>query len=263
MVTSEDPAAMEQAKKLAAGALGEKMAKYPLLFAKAVFFGEPPSKDHKSKINNATVTLLDLGEGPLAVTCAHVLSAYREVKKATGNALFQIGSVVLDPDVQLVRESTELDVAVLELTEAQTKEITSDGEIGSCVFKPASWPPSELKAGEFVAFGGFPGQWRECLASAELEFGSFSSGACRVATVSEERFSCQFEREYWVKSFGESKGFDLKNLGGLSGGPSFIKRKLHWELVGFIYEFSREFDIMFFRPAGIIQLNDSPKSPSL
>jgi len=194
MATPVDSAAVEHAKTLAAGPLGEKMAKQPLLFAKAAFFGEPPSKERKTKVNNGTVTLLDLGGGPLAVTCAHVLSQYRAVKKKTGNALFQIGSVVLDPDAQLVGESTDIDLAVLKLTEAQIKEITSSGEIGSCVFKPASWPPSELKADEFVAFGGFPGQWREQIGAAELEFGSFSSGGCKVSSVSAEKFSCQLER---------------------------------------------------------------------
>jgi integrase len=39
----EGPAKVEEAKKRAAGAFGEKMSKFPLLFAKAAFYGSRPT----------------------------------------------------------------------------------------------------------------------------------------------------------------------------------------------------------------------------
>ncbi len=46
-----------EAKELAAGPLGEKMEKFPLLFAKAVFFGPRPSRVQPTDVNSGTATL--------------------------------------------------------------------------------------------------------------------------------------------------------------------------------------------------------------
>ena len=43
----------------------------------------------------------------------------------------------------------------------------------------------------------------------------------------------------------------------MSGGPAFIKRALHWELAGFIYEFNAAFDIMFLRHSSAVEPNGS------
>lgn len=82
-----------------------------------------------------------------------------------------------------------------------------------------------------------------------------------VTSVTEDRFSCQFERDYWVASFGAEHHLDLRDLGGLSGGPAFIHRGLHWDFAGVIYEFSPELDIMFFRPAHVIDIDGSIHGP--
>ena len=70
-----------------------------------------------------------------------------------------------------------------------------------------------------------------------------------MASVKEDHSVCQFEREYWVETMNRHNhnGMDLHDLGGLSGGPVFIHRELFWELVGIIYEFSPEFDLMYVR----------------
>jgi hypothetical protein len=157
-----DPAEVAKAKALAAGPLGEKMGKFPLLFAKAAFYGQRPSRKAPMKVNNGTVTLVDVGSGPVAVTCWHVIDDFR-TKKKTDDIIFQLGFVDLDPQEQLIDESERLDLATIRLTEQQAKAITSEGEIGSCVFKPKSWPPPMPQTGEFVAFGGFPGSLRTIL----------------------------------------------------------------------------------------------------
>jgi len=262
-VVSEDLTRIEEAKKLAAGPLGEQVGKFPLLFAKPVFFGRLPSKHSPSKVSNGTITLVDLGTGLLGVTCAHVMSGYREMQQQFGNVVFQIGNINLDPLRQLVAEDIALDLTIIKLTDAQVKALNSEGEIGSCVFRPVSWPPPPVTPGDFVAFGGFPGSLRERLSFDELEFPSWSSGACRVEAVADDRFSCVFEREYWVTSFGQKHHMELKDLGGMSGGPAFIHRGLHWDFVGLIYEFSKEFDIMFFRPAALVCADGSIQEPTV
>jgi hypothetical protein len=241
-----DDAEVAKAKALAAGPLGEKMGKFPLLFAKAAFFGERPSRSREVEVNNGTVTLANLGNGPIAITCQHVIAGFREKRKEAQNVIFQLGFVDLDPLAQLIDGNERLDLATIRLTEKQAKAITSEGEIGSCVFKPVSWPPPLPTIGDFVAFGGFPGTLRTILSFDELEFGSWSSGASEVSSVSDFQFASVFDRENWVQSFGTQHHMDLIALGGMSGGPVFIKRKLHWDLVGIVSQYHENYDTVLF-----------------
>jgi hypothetical protein len=237
---------IENAKQLAAGALGEKLAKFPLLFAKAAFFGQRPSKKRPSEISNGTVSLVDLGDGPLAITCEHVIAGYIDMVKKHDNLVFQIGSVEIDPLKQLIDKNARLDLATIRLTEEQAKSITSEGEIGSCIFRPKAWPSEALKEGQFVAFGGFPGQLRTVASFDEYIFRSWSSGASKISSVSNGQFVSAFEREFWVKSFGAEHHMNMEALGGLSGGPAFIDRGLYWEFVGIVSQYHESFDAMFF-----------------
>jgi len=236
----------KEAKKLFAGPFGKEMSKFPLLFAKAVFFGARPSESRPFKVNSGTVTLADLGGGPIAITCEHVIAEYDDMRRESDEVLFQIGCTEIDPIAQLIDKNARLDLAIIRLTEHQVEAITSEGEIGSCVFKPRTWPPPSLNKGEYVAFGGFPGYLRDVVSFDELEFGSWSSGASEVSSVSDFQFISAFEREFWVKSFGSEHHMNLDALGGMSGGPAFINRGLYWDLAGIIYEYDKNYDAVFF-----------------
>lgn len=238
-----------KSKQLASGPLGEKLSKFPLLFAKAILFGQRPSKSRPSEIRNGTISLVDLGNGPIGITCAHVISGYSELAKLYDNLVFQIGSIELNPLEQLIDQNDRLDLATIRFTEAQIKSITSDGEIGSCVFKPNSWPPERVKEGEFVAFGGFPGSLRTVESFDEYVFRSWSSGASKISSVSDGQFVSAFEREMWVKSFGTEDHSNMINLGGLSGCPAFVNRGLYSDFVGIVCQYHESYDAMFFASA--------------
>lgn len=234
------------------GPLGEQQAKFPLRFAKFAFFGERPSKTRPTVVRNGTVTLVDLGSGPIGITCAHVIGAYRNLKNTHENVVFQIGNIEVDPLAILIAEHADLDLATLRLSEDLIRAITGESEIGSCVFRPVSWPSPSVQADERAVFGGFPEILREVPEYDELVFPSWSSGGSRVTTAYDDRFSCQFEREHWVSNFGSQHHMELTALSGLSGGPAFIHRGLHFDFAGIIYEFSAEFDVLFFRPSRLI-----------
>lgn len=257
----DDDAKIAKAKELAAGALGEKLAKFPLLFCKAAGFGRRPSKARKGRIRNGSVTLVDLGAGPLAVTCWHVIACYRRMRKCSHKVLFQIGSVELDPLAQLIDEDRRLDLATIKLTPDQAKLLTSEGEIGSCIFKPKAWPSPILKEGEFVAFGGFPGDLRMVVSFDEIDFGSWSSGASEISSVSEYQFVSAFNREYWVTSFGTEHHMDFTALGGMSGGPAFISRGLYWDFVGVVFEYSANYDAVFFSSTKALRSDGTIEHP--
>lgn len=261
MPLSQQPKWSEaEAKQFAAGPGGEIMVKYPLQYCKAAFLGERPRMDGTSKIFNGTATFLSLESGVYAVTCAHVVDAYFQVLEQNGSALFQIGMTEIALVNQLTCKNDVVDLATIRLSDSQVKDFSTQGQIGSRVIQPTTWPPTPVEAGQTVMFGGFPGAWRERAAYDELVFGSFSSAGVTIASSHPDRFSCQFEREYWVRSLarGDSdKTIHLRELGGLSGGPAFVDRGLHFEFAGIIYQHSEAFDLLFLRPAGLIHADGS------
>jgi hypothetical protein len=185
------------------------------------------------------------------ITCYHLLDLYRDLLKENRKPLFQVGDIEIDPLSQIIDENKRLDLATIKINSDQAKAITGGEEIGSCFFEPRSWPPQPLKEGDFIAFGGFPGKWREHHAFDEIVFPSFSSGGCMVKQVAEDRFACQFEREYWVTALNSDNREPLYDIDGMSGGPAFIHRELYWDFIGVIYEFS-SFDIVYLRPALVL-----------
>lgn len=256
-----DPKLVEKAKQEASGLLGREMTKFPLLFAKAVFFENLLSDKSVQTVRNGTVSLVDLGSGQMAITCSHVLDGYRERLKENDKVVFRIGNVILNPLEHLIDESSKLDLATLNLKEIDIKEISLGKEIGTSFICPETWPSSEVEVGDFVAFGGFLGKLREQTSSGDLNFGSFSSGASEVSSVNDEYFICQFEREYWVESLGIKSEEDLRELGGISGGPVFFIRKnneiISHEFVGIISQFSPDFDLLYIRKAKFVNKDGS------
>jgi len=140
--------------------------------------------------------------------------------------------------------------------ENENTQLISDGyEIGSNFYHPPSWPPTNVKEGDIALFGGFPGIWRDQRSSINIDFYSFSIGGTAITSVSDEKYICQLEREYWVQNYGKFDSKMLGFFGGLSGGPVFIQRNINFELVGIVYECSETFDLIYIRPLKYILKN--------
>ncbi len=245
----------QQAKGLAAGPYGKQVSKFPLLFAKAAFFGQRPSPKRATKIRNGSISLVEIGNRPYGITCHHVVEEYRLYREQHDDVIFNIGHVELDPVNQLVDTDQKIDIALIELTNDQIIQLTSEGEIGSQVYKPAKWPPSQPQKDEFVIFGGFPGSFRVVESFNEIVFYSWSSGGSRIDAGGGTRFISAFERDHWISSFGEKHNLELKDLGGMSGGPAFIKREFHFEFVGILTDYEKNYDTVFFASAQTIKEN--------
>lgn len=88
-----------------------------------------------------------------------------------------------------------------------------------CVFSDR--PPGDRTGGDFLAFGGFPGELRKVETFDKLSFGSYSSGTAKVTTTGDDYLVCQFEYEHWV-----THGFEPepRTIRGMSGGPVFAIR---------------------------------------
>lgn len=226
-------------------ALEEQTTKFPMRFTKAVIIGPRPQKGVTATILNGSATLVHLPIGPVAITCQHVVA---EALAPTDEAprIFQIGDAVIDLQSQLIDQNERLDIATVLIKPEQLASVLCGEEIGVAMFYPAAWPPEPPSEGDFIAFGGFPGDLRTALTFEEAEFGTWSSGASRVDSCSDLQFVSKFEREHWVQSFGHPKGLNLTALGGMSGGPAFILRGLRWDLIGIVKEYHENYDAVFF-----------------
>jgi len=253
------PETPEDLKALVAGDLGVEMEKYPLKCATAAYFGARPQPGKPAAVNSGSASLLRLDGQPFALTCSHVLEGYRHRLAQDAATIFQLGDCELDPLAQLKVEDTKLDYALVGLSEEQAAEVVDhDSPFGDSYFaSPASWPPNPVVAGDFITFGGFPGELRKAVSFDELSFGSYSSGASRVTTVGEDYLVCQFERDHWVKHGYEPEPSTIR---GMSGGPAFAIRKgpetgiITYEFVGHIYEFSESYELLYVRLASVIHV---------
>ena len=251
-----DSQRVEAAKRMARGPLGEEISKFPLLFCGVLFFADEPRASRIPDINHGTLSLVKFEDRQIGITCSHVIEEYRNKRKSIPTLQCIFGLIEIDPLSRLIDENVSFDLATLDLNDIDLRKVT-DNKIASNFFCPAQWPPMSVKEGDFVSFGGFPGLFRSQTNFAEYQFESFSHGNCRVASVREDYLVCQFEREYLISSSIGRVHYHLPeqgalNIGGLSGGPVFIWRKLHWEFAGIIYEYSQEHELLYIRPAKFI-----------
>lgn len=246
----EHPKTFDDAKRLVASPAGVEFEKYPLKFVTPAYFGARPQPGTPVTVNSGSASLLRLNDQPFALTCWHVLEGYRQ-RLAEGPCIFQLGDCELDPLAQLKAEDKGLDYALIGVTNDQIKEIAkSRGPFDGKFFCDlAQWPPSEVKEGDFVAFGGFPGELRQAASFDKLSFGSYSSGASRVTSARDDYLVCQFEPEHWVSHGLEPEPSTIR---GMSGGPVFAIRHsvagiMTYDFVGHITEFHEDFKLLYVR----------------
>jgi hypothetical protein len=81
-------------------------------------------KDHKNNwgLRNGYAFLVDYGQGPFAVTAAHVFKEYCETKKMMPTILCQLGCVVFDPEAQLISHREDLDIATFRINATEAKK---------------------------------------------------------------------------------------------------------------------------------------------
>jgi len=231
--------------------LHRAIGEFPLTFAKTVTFGQRPTRERVPKINNGTASLLHLKCGPVAVTCHHVISHYKSRIEAGELCTFQIGGCRIDVLSQCISDSQDADLAVIGLTEEQAGKIVTGGWMGSHFFMPVSWPPGDVNGGDDVVFGGYPGQWRTAVDYDTLEFGGYSQCSL-VSDVGSISFICECKREHWINVSGERDVESLTEYGGISGGPAFVWRNLHWDFAGIVREYMPGSDAVRVAHAGLI-----------
>ena len=242
----------EEARALMAGPLGDEMARFPCRFAAPLYFGEPPSRESPVVINNGTASLLKLRGEYLVITCSHVIEQFRRRLAQGQHCLFAVANCYFDPLPQIIAEDKVVDSAVLQLTRQQADDITRNSNgIGEAFFEVDQQTPTPVRVNDFLAYSGFPSDFRQIMSLDELSFGTYSSGACRVTDVYSDYITCQFERDYWITNFIDA---EPKTLGGLSGGPAFAIHHspggiFSYSFAGVIYRMHEGTESLFIRQA--------------
>ena len=174
-------------------------------------------------------------------TADHVWRAFLERTVDGQDVIFQVGSLRILPDRPGVYRDPARDIAFIPVLESEARR--SARIISST---PRGWPPPRPIEGSYVVFSGCPEVLRDHVDDSRLEFGAFSS-IMRVTSASEEHIVCQFEREIWISDYRKAPppGTDLS---GMSGGPVFsLADPLSMPLVGLIYEFSSDLELLYIR----------------
>jgi hypothetical protein len=237
------------------GPLQEALTHFVAGFMVPVYLGDAPfASVEQAKCFNGTATLVHLGGRYLAVTCSHVLAAYRDQGSIFKRPHFQIGHLSLDPAAQLVDEDPKIDLAVLEILPSQVidEDFPELGLPRKRFFGPAIWPPEPVTNEDVVSFAGFPGTWREQNGVNSMSFFMFSHGAAGVYSAGENHFYSKFEIEICEgKTYYNKKVVDL---GGMSGGPVFRWRsgQVRPDLVGFITEYQASLDLLHIRSSRVL-----------
>jgi hypothetical protein len=234
-------------------ALGHALTNFPASFMEPVYIGDPPLQRVEPVCATGTATLIQLDGRFLAITCHHVVQAFRELAGQPRH--MQIGELPLDPDAQLVSQSKSLDVAVLEIQPHQL--LDSHPGIGlrrEKFFGPRTWPPTPISEEDVISFAGFPGVWREQAGINRFEMFMLSHGASGVESISGTKFVTRLELD---KSESLMSVKEITDLGGMSGGPVFRWRRgdLEPQLVGIIYEYQHAYDLLFIRSTRVIRVD--------
>jgi len=125
---------------------------------------------------------------------------------------------------------------------------------------PVQWPTEQVREREVVMYGGYPGRLRQ---EKEVTVESpFQTLASAVTSVSPDKMGLFLDLPNLHWPFHDGEQINAA-LGGMSGGGVYrvvegqpVDRV---ELVGFIYEHSEAFDLMFARHAKFITADGAIK----
>ena len=203
----------------------EQARDYALKYIIPFVFGHGPDPDNYA-FNSGTATLVDLGSGPLALTCEHVATPFREFREANKdkiNAQLYIGGAT-GIDRKVIDWDKGLDIATLQLTEDELNKIPfSQNACGiQCINEIYTGPITE---DDVIVFAGFPSEpsWRYRNPN---KLFSFHSCACfaEIVSINDDYIICQSNFITYESDTDPSITLTTDPT-GMSGGAAFLIRK--------------------------------------
>ncbi len=213
-----------------------------------VLIGVPGGKAPAEKANHASGVAVLVGARPVFFTAQHVLAQYRERHQANEDVVFQVGNVSFDPEPCVLFESVPDDIVALGLN------VSDQSRIPGYTWIPAEWPPIPPSPGEFIAFAGFPVEYRRNEGAGLVDLAAIG-GLMKVVSTTGRSFRCVMERDRLIKTRGPHVPPPGTRLWGMSGGPVFriVNRTL--DLTGIITDFGENLEVFMMTPLSLVELS--------
>lgn len=193
------------------------------------FINSQGSPSIEKILKNATGVLIDTGGKKILVTCQHVWSAFEKESRENQNLKLGLGYgdgvkiILFNP--HLIDEDADYDIAVFELNiENMLKN--------KAYYKADHWPPLLPAAGDAALLLGYPGKYRYVPGPKRNIFFGKACFLDFISSVSERNIILAEEKNVREIKKHEDSCPDIGALGGMSGGPVFIKRNNRHELIG-------------------------------
>ncbi len=236
-----------------------ELARFAMRFVTTVRLDDARGAHGPMLPNNGSITLLQLPTRRAGVTCFHVVDAYREQRLESSSRVFKVGALALDPLDRLVAADPILDLAVFDLDDVDPEQLTV-GAYQPAFFQPGAWPLGTAEPEDLVGLGGYPGFCRARSPDPDQSpetSRSFALGATRVIDVGSENIVCEASWDYWLEGHDPRRIGATMDLGGLSGGPGFVRRGSDYHIVGVIFVVARSGGFLRLRPARFVREDGS------
>jgi hypothetical protein len=199
--------------------------------AVAIIFGysEDPKGPKPPTVYGGSGALLALEGRTYVATCDHVIDGFDRRYKEDNRYQFQIGQNRIDVHERLIDRDTALDLAIIDVSDLDPKNIANRSDYAAQPLTPTRWPPPPVQTGEIVIVCGFPRDTREPDEKERKIVSASFSFVEHVTRVDGDVFYISFDRKTWVNTGDDSPSPDWVSevdLGGLSGSPVFSGRDL-------------------------------------
>ena len=249
------PEQTAEAKRLCEGDYGKEKARYVWQFVAPLIMTTWDGNEIVEQ-RNGTVTLLDLPNRRVGVTCHHVLKMFRDQQErnAPAHTTLSVSLDEIDLETLLIDESADLDLATLDFRDYERFQREPNEAVASTFHAPPTWPPPSITIDDALHLGGFPETWRSRSdESRKITFGPAGFAGQFVESVEDARIVACFDRDYWVRA---GKGLHLRDLSGMSGGAAIVSRGgliEYFEMAGILCEYNSGYDAVFVTPADLIR----------
>ena len=242
-------------EKVLPSEVGNELSRFPLHHAIPLSIIRIDKRGQTKSINNGTLSLIQCGIRKFGLTNYHVYSEFLKGHEEFSTRIY-LGSEDFTGRIQLISMSEAHDLVSLDLSDISEADLSSEGDIPTSFFRITSFSEAEVKEGDWLTLGGYPGEFREQDGHREFSYFSFSYGGAEVNFSDTHRIYTEFDIGSCMKSGVKSDG-EIPDLGGLSGCPAFVPRTseagfLFYQFAGVFYEFGDLFQVAKLKPASLI-----------
>lgn len=234
--------------------LATYLAEFPMIHSTPVYFGNPERDD--SKINNGTASLLKRGNRLFSVTNHHVIAKFDERKNSEDGVLLQLGGLNFESLTnRIIYNDEDIDVCVMEFSDFSVADFQLFGNVPTNFYELGNIDELDVEP-KAVAFGGYPGVFRERINTNKVNFNTFSSGASVIETITDRNIVVSIDHsEDMITSL--SPEAPPHNIAGLSGGPVFAVssagKLATFNFVGIISECNENLQVLFAKPVQLFR----------